>query len=452
MQGQMEMKTKVAIAHSDADLGKPADCTREQLDLVKQMIADIAERTMGGMNTIVKKGDKVLIKINTVIPVPANEGFTTDPRMLEALIELVQERQPSKIQIGERCAMGGDTRNAMDVCGITAVAERTGVELCPFDNVPFDMYKIDRPISFNEFPVPRPVRDADVYIGLPKMKVHLHTTFTGALKLQFGNLPDYDWMVRCHRDDIYQKIVNLTRAANPKWFVMDSLYACQGNGPFSAFRDDLIKDFNTICGGPDGVAVDTVCEALMDWDYPGTNVPSTVLAASAAENLGTNRMDEIELTGAPLDKVKRRFRRQNNVLQGPFPNVNVVMGSTCEAGCRAILRIQLDQALADGTLAKLKRPLHVFTGLQFEEIKPVEGADVLLVGDCQATPRTVSGRELLGQQRGGPQLHSYLGEYPRAFHLELHPAAGRDFQVRYPIDDWRHSKAKRGRCGPDRKP
>ena len=54
----MEMKTKVAIAHSDADLGKPADCTREQLDLVKQMIADIAERTMGGMNNIVKKGDK----------------------------------------------------------------------------------------------------------------------------------------------------------------------------------------------------------------------------------------------------------------------------------------------------------------------------------------------------------------------------------------------------------
>jgi uncharacterized protein (DUF362 family) len=375
----MEKKTTVAIAHSDKDLGKPADCTREQLDLVKRMIRDIADQTTAGMQNIVRKGDKVLIKINTVIPVPANEGFTTDPRMLEALIELVQEQGPSKILIGERCAMGGDTKNAMDVCGITAVAERTGVELCPFDNVPFDMYKIDRPISFNEFPVPRPVRDADVYIGLPKMKVHVHTTFTGALKLQFGNLPDYDWMVRCHRDDIYQKIVNLTRAANPKWFVMDSLYACQGNGPFSAYRDDLIKDFNTICGGPDGVAVDTICEALMDWDEPGTNVPSTVLGA--AEGLGTNNMDEIELTGAPLGQVKRRFRRQNNVLQGKFPNVNVVMGSTCEAGCRAIVRMQLDQALVDGTLAKLQRPLHVFTGLQFEEIKPVDG-DVILVGDC----------------------------------------------------------------------
>jgi hypothetical protein len=26
------------------------------------------------------------------------------------------------------------------------------------------MYKIDRSVSFNEFPVPRPVREADVYI------------------------------------------------------------------------------------------------------------------------------------------------------------------------------------------------------------------------------------------------------------------------------------------------
>ncbi len=375
----MPKKTTVAIAHSDADLGRPADCTREQLDIVKGMIRDVADQTMGGMSNIVKRGDKVLIKINTVIPVPANEGFTTDPRMLEALIELVQEQNPAQILIGERCAMGGDTRNAMEVCGMAAVAERTGAELCPFDNVPFDMYKIDRPISFNEFPVPRPVRDADVYIGLPKMKVHVHTTFTGAMKLQFGNLPDYDWMVRCHRDDIYQKICNLTRAANPKWFVMDSLYACQGNGPFSAYRDDLIKDFNTICGGPDPVAVDTVCEALMDWDEPGMNVPSTVLGN--AEGLGTNNMDEIELTGAPLDRVKRRFRRQTTVLQGPFPNVNVIMGSTCEAGCKAIVRIQLDQAKENGTLAQLKRPLYIFTGLQFEEVKPVDG-DVILVGDC----------------------------------------------------------------------
>jgi uncharacterized protein (DUF362 family) len=70
-------KTTVGIAHADADLGKPADYSREQLDMVKAMIRDIADQTMGGMAGIVRKGDRVLIKINTVIPVPANEGFTS---------------------------------------------------------------------------------------------------------------------------------------------------------------------------------------------------------------------------------------------------------------------------------------------------------------------------------------------------------------------------------------
>src|SRR5258707_15715956 len=92
----MAKRTTVAIAHSGEDLGKPAEYTREQLDLVKGLIRQVAEQSMGGMHNIVKPGDKGLIKINTVIPVPANAGFTTDPRMLEALIELVQEQNPAR--------------------------------------------------------------------------------------------------------------------------------------------------------------------------------------------------------------------------------------------------------------------------------------------------------------------------------------------------------------------
>ena len=68
----MPKKTTVAIAHSDSDLGKPAEYTRAQLSLVKDMIRQIADQTMGGMHNIVRTGDKVLIKINTVIPVAAN--------------------------------------------------------------------------------------------------------------------------------------------------------------------------------------------------------------------------------------------------------------------------------------------------------------------------------------------------------------------------------------------
>ena len=375
-------KAKVAIANTKADLGKPGEYTREQLEIVKDMIRDVADKSMGGMQNIVKAGDKVLIKINTVVPSPPNNGFTTDPRMLEALIELVKEQNPGRIQVGERCAQGADTMAAMIGCGIKDVTDRTGVELLPFDDVSFSMYKIDRPISFNEFPVPDPVRDADVYIGLPKMKVHIHTTLTCALKLQFGNLPDYDWMARCHRDDIYQKIVNLTRAAKPTWFLVDSLYSCSGNGPFSPYPEDLQKDFNTIFAGSNPVAVDTVAEALMDWDNPGKNAPATVLAASPAENMGPNDLEDIEILGVPIDSVKKKFRRQDTILQGPFDNVNVIVGSACEPGCRVLVRMALDELLVNDKLKDLKRPLTIFTGMQFEPfITDVEG-DVIIYGDC----------------------------------------------------------------------
>src|SRR5436305_12655946 len=140
----MSKRTTVGVAHSDADLGRPAEHSREQLDLVKGMIRDIADQTMGGMKNIVKAGDKVLIKINTVIPCPADAGFTTDPRMLEALLELVKEQKPSRIQIGERCAMGADTLTAMNECGIADVAARTGVELRPFEPAELAACKIDR--------------------------------------------------------------------------------------------------------------------------------------------------------------------------------------------------------------------------------------------------------------------------------------------------------------------
>ena len=61
------------------------------------------------------------------------------------------------------------------------------------------------------------------------------------------------------------------------------------------------------------------------------------------------------------------------------------MGSDCDAGCKAIVRIQFDQLQADGTLETLKRPLYVFAGVQFEKFQPVvkpSDGDVIVVGDC----------------------------------------------------------------------
>lgn len=372
-------KSIVSIAHFDGDLGTPGNYTHEHVEKIKGMIKQIADDTRGGMQNIVHEGDVVFIKVNTVTTSPADNGFTTDPRMLEALIELVNEQKPKKVQIGERCGLGLSTMKCFEVTGVKAVADRTGAELLPLEDGEFEMYHMNRPVPFADFPFPKAVREADVYIGMPKMKVHIHTGLTNALKLQFGLLPDYKWLAECHRDDVYQKICNITTACKPDWFIVDSLWTCQGNGPFSPYAEDLIKDWNTTYGGSDPVAIDTVAEMLMQWPNPG-NLPSTVLGA--AEGLGTNKLDEIEIKGTPIEKVSRYFNKQDTVLCGKFPNVNIIVGSACEPGCRVMVRMGLDAAYTSGILAKLREPITIFTGLQFEPyVKDVKGP-VLIYGEC----------------------------------------------------------------------
>ena len=154
----MAKKSIVSIAHYDGDLGTPSNYTQEHVERIKDMIRQIADDTKGGMQNIVHEGDVVFIKINTVNTSPAENGFTTDPRMLQALIEVVNEQKPKKVQIGERCALGQDTMKCFEVCGIKAVAEKTGAELVALENTEWEMHNMNRPISYACFPFPSPYK------------------------------------------------------------------------------------------------------------------------------------------------------------------------------------------------------------------------------------------------------------------------------------------------------
>ena len=55
---------------------------------------------------------------------------------------------------------------------------------------------------------------------------------------------------------------------------------------------------------------------------------------------------------------------------------------TQRPGCRVLVRMAMDACHADGTLAKLKRPLHIITGLQFEPLITALEGDVVIYGDC----------------------------------------------------------------------
>ena len=89
---EMGIKAKIAIAHSDADLGKPSEYTREQLSLVKEMIRDIADQQLQ-FKTITE--DQVRLRANLKEMPPTAAAYK---RYLDKFDQ--QETQIEKYQAG----------------------------------------------------------------------------------------------------------------------------------------------------------------------------------------------------------------------------------------------------------------------------------------------------------------------------------------------------------------
>src|ERR1043165_7746876 len=111
---------KVAIAHTNEKHRSP----QRVYDLVKEAID-----YLGGMAAFVKAGQTVLIKPNQTVYYSAEEGCTTDPLVVGALIRLAKEARAKKVQVAESSGGFFSSTQCMKITGMAAVAEREGAEL-----------------------------------------------------------------------------------------------------------------------------------------------------------------------------------------------------------------------------------------------------------------------------------------------------------------------------------
>src|SRR5829696_8520928 len=119
----------VAIAHTSEK-----HRSRERvLGLVREAV-DL----LGGISRFVQPGQTVLLKPNQTVFYSAEEGCTTDPLVVGALIRLVKEAGAARVQVGESSGDMFSSLEAMRVSGMAAVAEREGAELLDLgsDDVP----------------------------------------------------------------------------------------------------------------------------------------------------------------------------------------------------------------------------------------------------------------------------------------------------------------------------
>src|ERR1051325_7844157 len=156
---------RVAISHTN----EKHRSQQRVYELVKEVLDHL-----GGIAAFVKPGQTVLLKPNQTVYYSAEEGCTTDPLDVGALIRLAKEAGAAKVQVAESSGGFFSTMQCMKITGMAAVAEGEGARLIYLgsDDTANRTVQIPNARVIQEVPLQVPLLDADVIIDVPKAKNH----------------------------------------------------------------------------------------------------------------------------------------------------------------------------------------------------------------------------------------------------------------------------------------
>jgi uncharacterized protein (DUF362 family)/Pyruvate/2-oxoacid:ferredoxin oxidoreductase delta subunit len=275
---------------SDVSLVRCMGYEREATMIAVRRAVDI----VGGMNTFVKSGDRVLIKPNLLKAKSPESAVTTHPEVVRAVIRLVRECG-GRPMVGDSPGMG-DLKKVAEKAGILEVLIEEGAELTEL----IDVVQVKNTGRFQRFEVSRLAYEADVIINLPKLKTHGMTTLTGAVKNLFGCIPgkrkvQWHFNTGVNHGLFMRMLVELYALLDPQLTIMDAVIGMEGNGPGSGDP----RWIGAILASRDGVALDIVAGKMVG--VPPEKLP--IIKAAAAAGIGATELDRIRILGEALELV-----------------------------------------------------------------------------------------------------------------------------------------------------
>jgi len=225
-------------------------------------IQELVKKTFdagGGIEKFVKRGDVVVIKPNVSWAREPHLAATTNPEVLQAVVELCQAAGAKKVRIADHTIHGA--ARCFAVTGVGAVAKNTGADLVhPRSSLMRDMQL--RGERLNVWPVFTPIIEADKLINLPVAKVHGLSGLTLGMKNWIGAVGGRR---NALHQDIHQTIVDLTRFFTPHLTLIDATRILTRHGPSGGDPADVAV-LNRLILSNDPVAADARAARLFDMD------------------------------------------------------------------------------------------------------------------------------------------------------------------------------------------
>ena len=338
---------------------------------IPKMVEEAVNK-LGGIESIVPRGSRVMLKPNLLMATK-NPGPVTNPRVTEAVVNLVKRAHPREIVIAESSLVGLDTEKAFEVSGTKAVAERTGAKWFDLKKDKIVEVPVPRGKVIKTIKLPKSYIDSEVFINLPVMKTHVQTGVTLSLKNMKGLLPDEE-KKRVHLENIDQAIADYNTVMKCDLTILDGTTAVEGYGPESPPGKPIQMDL--IMAGKNNLAVDMVAAAVMGIDYRAIKH----LRGAIQLGLGPKKIDDIGVEGESVKGVMRKFEQPPKEIIA-IPGVKMLVGSPCSA-CISEYMFAASQIERFGLLPKIK-DLTIAIGPKAKGMIPKEEkGKLLLLGKC----------------------------------------------------------------------
>ena len=271
------------------------------------------------------RGTDVLLKPNLCSPFrPEESPAITHPDVIGATIRFLKEEGVRKVYVGDEPVWGLESKFCHEKSGVARIVKREGGVLVHFDEGKRTTRKIPEGRVYGSISIPAVFDEVDLWINMPKMKTSIMTLVTLCVKNLFGIVSFKD-RKRFHRGiDLAYALIDLAKALKPDLNIMDGIVAMQGMGAHSGTPYPL----GVLIGSQNMLAADLVGTQVMGFNplEPVTN------QLGLKDRLGMERLDQIEIVGEALERVKASLERPFFRLVHPKPNVELIPGGICP-GC-----------------------------------------------------------------------------------------------------------------------
>ena len=253
---------------------------------------------IGGIESVLKPGSKVFVKINHLSPGSAPErAIVTHPLFTREVLRLLKDLNMD-VTVGDDIQFEGE--DGFLVSGYREMCREMGVRLINLKSEGFREVPCPRGQAVPSILISAAALDADGVIDLAKLKTHAFTAFTGAVKNMFGVIPcglRLKFHSRFPRNEVFSRmLVDVFSCLPPTLTLMDAVTAMEGPGPSGGPP----RTVGLVLAGRDAVAVDAVAQAIIGFG------PDDILTTryAAERDLGTARLDSIDIAGERLGDVR----------------------------------------------------------------------------------------------------------------------------------------------------